>query len=173
MNNLLPSIKKKITHPPEDKNLSWRPADAHPRTGKVSSFLESEFTRVSTIKTVYGQNVLPMRPPNERFIEANIFVEKEEESPLKSALRDTADRPRLLYIPPPSLTRKTVLKDISSGNCLILKMINTLPMCMDLFVQKKLTISTTTVFPMRQSVRYSYFVGFVSSSLCTIRAFHF
>ncbi len=157
MNNLLPNIKKKITHPPEDKNLSWRPADADPKTGKISSFLESEFTKVSTVKLIYGQNVLPMRPPNERFVEENIFMEKDE-SPLRAALRETRDLPKLHYIPPPSLTRKTILKDTSSGNCLILKMINTLPMCMDLFVQKKLTISTTTVFPMRQSIRSAYYM---------------
>jgi hypothetical protein len=151
MDNLLPSIKSAIAQRPEDKTLSWRPADAHPKTGRVSTFLESEFTKETTIKVVYGQNVLPSLPPNEKHVEKSLFPT--DESPLRSALREIPDRPKLVFVPPPSLTRKTVLKDLSNGNCLMLKMINTLPMTMDLFVQKKLTISNTTVYPMRQCVR--------------------
>lgn len=152
MNNLLPVIKPTITHRAEDKNLSWRPADAHPKTGKVPYFLESEFTKKSTIKVLYGQNVLPTKPPNEKYIESNLFPH--DESPLKAALSEVPDRPRVVFVPPPSLTRKTIIKDMSNGNCLMLKMINTLPLCMDLFVQKKLTMLTTTVLPMRQCIRY-------------------
>lgn len=152
MNNLLPTIKKTITHRAEDKNQSWRPADAHPITGKVSYFLESEFTKESTIKITYGQNVLPMKPPNEKHADLALYTQKDM-SPLKSAMQDVMDITKVIFIPPPSLTRKTIIKDTSCGNCLILRMINTLPMCMDLFVQKKLTISTTTVLPMRQCKR--------------------
>jgi hypothetical protein len=151
MNNLLPTIKPTITHRADDKILSWRPDDAHPKTGKVSLFLESVFTKETTIKIIYGQNVLPSLPPNEKHIENSIIPS--DESPLKAALSEVADRPRLVFVPPPSLTRKTIIKDMSNGNCLMMKMINTLPICMDLFVQKKLAISTTTVCPMRQCIR--------------------
>lgn len=153
MNNLLPTIKPTITHRADDKILSWRPDDAHPKTGKVSLFLESVFTKETTIKIIYGQNVLPSLPPNEKHIEKSIIPS--DESPLKAALSEVADRPRLVFVPPPSLTRKTIIKDMSNGNCLMMKMINTLPICMDLFVQKKLAISTTTVCPMRQCIRYA------------------
>lgn len=153
MNNLLPSIKNTITQRPEDKNLSWRPADAHPKTGRVSTFLESEFTKETTIKVIYGQNILPSLPPNEKHVKKSLYPS--DESPLKAALSEVPDRPRLVFVPPPSLTRKTILKDLSNGNCLLLKMVNTLPLCMDLFVQKKLTISTTTVHPFRQCIRYA------------------
>ena len=152
MNNLLPSIKKSITNRADDKNASWRPADANPVTGKIPYFLESEITKESTIKVSYGQNVLPMKEPNQRHIEQTVFGTSED-SPLKAALREKADKPRLLYVPPPSLTKRTIIKDTSSGTCLMLKLINALPLCMDLFVQKKLTISSTSVFPMRQCVR--------------------
>lgn len=162
MHNLLPTIKKTITHRADDKNQSWRPDDAHPVTGKVSYFLESEFTKKSTIKITYGQNVLPMKPPNEKHADAALYMPKDM-SPLKSAMMDFQEASRLIYIPPPSLTRKTVIKDTSSGNCLILRMINTLPMCMDLFVQKKLTISTTTVIPMRQCTRFVFKLGYYVS----------
>ena len=152
MLNLLPNIKKSISDREESKNDGWRPADAHPIHGKVSHFLESEFTKNSSAKVVYGQNILPMKEPNDKHRENGRFVA--EDDTLKEALCEIVDEIKVSFVPRPSLTKKLVLKDHSSGNCLVVKVINTSPLGLDLFIQKKTSISNFTVQPMKQCVRY-------------------
>jgi hypothetical protein len=171
MNNVLPAIRRSVSHREEDKNAFWRPAAANARTGKISQCLESMITKESTIKITYGQNVLPMKPPNERH--RGLYF-SQDDSTLKAALAETPDPTHIVYIPPPSLTRKTIIKDTSCGNCLIVRMVNTLPYCLDLFVQRKLTIASTTVFPMRQCEKYGgvlRFACFTLNVLCMFTIF--
>jgi len=154
MLNLLPDVKRSIVSRGEDKNASWRPAEADPNTAKISYVLEQELSEVPISKReIYAENKIPQKEPNIRHLANQHCIKTGTETTALSKLeRGTADKPDIIFVPPPSLTRKTIIS-VESAECFILKMINTLPVCMDLFFQKKNSLSSGTLYPDRPLTR--------------------
>lgn len=160
MLNLLPDIKKSISNSTnKGLNESWSVKNAHPKTGKISQYLRSEFTEeIQYIKPKYQVNTNPIKEPNERHVVKYFNEDQNHKSPLNSEECGIADVPQIIFSPPKSLTHKTIDYDSGINNCLIVKLINSLPLCMELFVQKKSNITNFTVYPNFQSIRYFYFI---------------
>lgn len=167
MINILPSIKKTITNRTEHESSYWKPADAHPTTGKISYVLQAEISAEEINeknKSQYTENILPIQEPNARYIHQNIL--NNLEYPLSAEERGIPEDPELSFLPPITVFRRNLSTNNNVSNeHLVLKVSNTLSMSMDLFVQKKLTIYSIPIFPGRQTVRYTKTINIFVSGL--------
>ena len=173
MINLLPPIKKSITNGINSTTsiheVMWSVADSHPKHGKIPHYIESEITQDDDL--FYDNNIiyfppiiLPFQEPNLKH--AIIYYDTDTtgtgdyifKSPLHSDVVGVADEPELFF-QPPKLTHKTInYKDKvgeSNNRCLILKVINSLPISIELFIQKNLNMINTTVLSNAEISRYA------------------
>ena len=170
MINLLPPIKKSITNGVNSTTsiheVMWSVADSHPKHGKISHYIESEITQDDDL--FYDDNIIYFPPITMPFQEPNLkhaiiyydtnstatgVVDNDNggifKSPLHPDVVGVADEPEL-YFQPPKLTHKTInykdkVGESNNNRCFILKLINSLPISIELFVQKNLNMMNTTV----------------------------
>lgn len=170
MINLLPPIKKSITTGGVNNSsttsiheVMWSVADSHPKHGKISHYIESEITQDHDLfddnNIIYFPPIIiPFQEPNLKhaiiYYDTATGIATDDDkgifkSPLHHDIVGVADEPEIFFQPPKQLTHKTInYKDKvgeSNNRCLILKVINSLPISIELFVQKNLNMMNTTV----------------------------
>lgn len=156
MFNLLPEIRADIAQKTEPIHTVWKPDAAHPTTGKISYTLQSQISRDFIIpQGKYAKNSLPQAEPNVR-LSAKAEFGIGDPSPLSFQERGIADD-AILSMQPILDQRPKYQKFVSKGGSvgpLSLQLINGLPLAMDLFVQKKLSLFNKTVESDEQYIWY-------------------
>jgi hypothetical protein len=154
MINILPQVKRSLSSRQGDDRLScWRPADADPATRPTSYILRSELSKeTAASRKIFSVNRPPTREPNGRYLERTLAQALQFTFPLKPSECGVADRPEIVFVPPPSLTNQEIL--VEPVESLVLKIVNSLYDAVDLFVQKKQQMSTAVVKRDAEIVRY-------------------
>jgi hypothetical protein len=157
MLNILPSSKSaSLVDGYSKKYGEWKPDAANAITGKIPQSLQSEISVERKFIQHYSDNRLPEAQPNEKYADKRVIAKIAEGGPsaISVSQRGVADAPEIRY-EPPKLTHygKPREKNTGVANFLVMRMLNLLPLSMDLFVQKELSIQSSVTKPNSVSVR--------------------
>ena len=157
MLNILPSSKTgSLVEGYSKKYGEWKPEAANAVTGKIPQSLQSEISIEKKFVQRYSDNKLPDAQPNEKYADKRTIAKIAESGPsaICESQRGVADTPEIRY-EPPKLTHygKPREKNTGVANFLVMRMLNLLPVSMDLFVQKELSIQSSVTKPRSVSVR--------------------
>ncbi len=153
MFNGLPETSNEIKKYTQSSNklTDWRVADANPNK-KISKALASEISPNITFTQQYSQNKLPVAAPNQRFL--NSISHENDISPLSELARGVSDIATIQY--DKIEQQKVVDKQRSIIVCksLVLKLSNSMPSSMDLFVQNLSSMQSYILRSNKQCIRY-------------------
>lgn len=142
MQNTLPPLSTKYLSRTSNNYTEWKPEASVPAPHQYDE-VEAPIR--------YAENKVPVAAPNDRLVEWS-YVNELEISPLSEAERGVADKPIVAFAKVDS-KRNVVSDHHEFENFLVLKMVNTLPTSMDLFVQNKSNMSSCIVDSNKQCLR--------------------
>ena len=142
MQNTLPTISNHYLSRTSNAYTEWKPAESYPDPRKYENI---------EVPVQYAENKVPVAAPNERMVEWS-YVNELEVSPLCEAERGIVEKPVIQFAKVDS-KRNVVSTHHEYENFLVLKMVNTLPTSMDLFVQNRSNMSSCIVESEKQCLK--------------------
>jgi hypothetical protein len=166
MINILPTFKsiKKIEEK-RKKDSEWNFENANPATARISKMLEEIITKTQTDYStpVYSENILPVSEPNVRHVNRKTLADLDTTLLCKSE-RDIIVEKQISYNVSSAVVNKTHRNSVSNlKNVLALRLVNSLPTAIDLFIQKDTSIQNSFIYPNDITLRYLFI--FVSNSV--------
>lgn len=154
LENLLPDFKSLKQHKRTKSLSNWRPEDSNAAIARIPSYLEAIFTVPEEVTEKDYNATLPFVEPNKKYTTPH-SLSKLDEFSLSALNRGAADPNNLYYKPEvQNLGPRLAKRDDAFSNFVVLKLLNILPVKMDLFLQRNSSINDMVVYPHSSCIKY-------------------